>query len=453
MNNREVKLLKNNMRGGVSVPKTTPSRYYIGGKIVELDSKEEQEKLRQRIRQYLELRQVSLLIGNGASIPAGAPVISSAVNVVDKILDSAHETLPEKSAVAFNFVKEVFLLDGKLGLEDFLGALYHLIAAREKANDPRVEMVFNKKFDINWIKDVESHLKQWLFNECSSFCNKATALNDHRELFRRLLLRSTSLPRLKIFTTNYDTLIEKTLDQLGIAYFDGFTGTIHRQFRSESYHYDLYFPGETTEGRINRVDRVAHLYKLHGSITWRRSRNQILMDMTKPSDEAGFSDVMIYPSPLKTGEMNGYPYSEMFRHFVYQIRQPQSVLFTLGYSLADDHINRLIYQALDIPSFTLVILLPDIGEKEDEKGANAEVWRLINMNSSRIIVITGGEWDDLFEEYTGGAGTLQGFVQDYLPDMEEIKVELKAKEEAEKMLRKFDSQHQAVPNCGGEEAK
>lgn len=423
------------MRGGVSVPKTTQSQYFIGGKIVKLDNnKEEQEKLRQRIRQYLELRHVSLLIGNGASIPAGAPVISSAKNVVDKILKSDREPLPEKSAVAFNFVKEVFLCNEKLGLEDFLGTLYHLIATREKANDPYVEMVFNKKFDINWIKDAESHLKQWLFNECSSFCNKATALNNHRELFRRLLLRSTSLPRLKIFTTNYDTLIEKTLDQLGIAYFDGFTGTIHRQFRSESYHYDLYFPGETTEGRINRVDRVAHLYKLHGSITWRRSGNQILMDMTKPSDEAGFSDVMIYPSPLKTGEMNGYPYSEMFRHFVYQIRQPQSVLFTLGYSLADDHINRLIYQALDIPSFTLVILLPDIGEKE-EPGANEEVWQLINLNSSRIIVITGGEWDDLFAEYTGGAGTLQGFVQDYLPDMEEIKVELKAKEEAEKMLR------------------
>ena len=39
----------------------------------------------------------------------------------------------------------------------------------------------------------------------------------------------------------------EALDNLGILYFDSFLGTINRTLRTESYHYDLYYPGETTE--------------------------------------------------------------------------------------------------------------------------------------------------------------------------------------------------------------
>ncbi|MCX8112196.1 MAG: hypothetical protein N3E49_03220 [Bacteroidia bacterium] len=53
---------------------------------------------------------------------------------------------------------------------------------------------------------------------------------------------------------------------------DGFVGMQCRVFRLEVYEQDLYFPVETTEGRIHRFDRVLHLYKLHGSITWKASK-------------------------------------------------------------------------------------------------------------------------------------------------------------------------------------
>lgn len=77
------------------------------------------------------------------------------------------------------------------------------------------------------------------------------------------------------------------------------------------------------------------------------------------SEDAKVDDVervLIYPTPMKEGETLGFPYSEMFRRFANAVQQPQSVLITYGYSFADDHINRIINDALSIPSFHLVIV-------------------------------------------------------------------------------------------------
>jgi hypothetical protein len=241
------------------------------------------------------------------------------------------------------------------------------------------------------------------------------------------LLRSTTLPRAKIFTLNYDLLVERALDNIGVHYFDGFIGTINRTMRTESYHYDLYFPGETTEGRVSRVDRVLHLYKLHGSINWRRrvsSAADVIISHTQPA-ETEYGDVMIYPSPLKVTEMNGYPYSEMFRHLSTHINQPQSVLVSVGYSFQDSHVNRLIYQALTIPSFVLIVVIPD--------ASNPEIVRLNELKSKRILVLTGAEKNEK-GEFVSGAGTMQEFSTVWLPDITELNVESSALEEVRKMF-------------------
>lgn len=48
----------------------------------------------------------------------------------------------------------------------------------------------------------------------------------------------------------------------------------------------------------------------------------------------------------------------------------------MGYSYADDHINRLILNSLAIPTFRLIIF-----------GKSEAIDKLIDMNDSRIIVI------------------------------------------------------------------
>jgi len=122
--------------------------------------------------------------------------------------------------------------------------------------------------------DVEGaiqHIKAGLVEKCilpDGGNSASNPLRTHRELLKKLLTRPLNLKRVNIFTLNYDTLIEKAADAEGIVVFDGFVGTLSRVFRPESYDQDLYFPAETTEGRVHRFDRVVHLYKLHGSISW-----------------------------------------------------------------------------------------------------------------------------------------------------------------------------------------
>jgi hypothetical protein len=71
----------------------------------------------------------------------------------------------------------------------------------------------------------------------------------------------------------------KSLERCDVALvlIDGFVGSVRRIFRPESYDQDLYFPAETTEGRVHRLDRVAHLYKLHGSVTWKGEKPEVVI--------------------------------------------------------------------------------------------------------------------------------------------------------------------------------
>lgn len=182
--------------------------------------------------------------------------------------------------------------------------------------------------------------------------------------------RSLNLQRANIFTSNYDLAFEYAFDNLGIKYIDGFSGFHHRYFKPETFDYDVFYPGSTTTGKVQRIEKVVRYFKLHGSISWvsdnKRSANNIYGIEEMPIDlikrkanddiNFGYGNLMIYPTAVKKSYTLDLPYSELFRHFAYCISQPQSVLFTVGYSFCDEHFNDIIYQALSNPSFTLIII-------------------------------------------------------------------------------------------------
>jgi len=248
-------------------------------------------------------------------------------------------------------------------------------------------------------------------------------LTIHKQFLKKILTRPLNLRRPKIFTTNNDLVIEMAMDELGVMYLDGFIGTTRRTFRPECYNYDFYFPSTSTEGKVHRVDQVIHFYKLHGSINWVKSYDSPqniygieTKDIKTIEKEDKYGDVMIYPTPLKNEFTLDFPYSDLFRRFADAITQPQSVLVTIGYSFADEHVNRIIYQALTIPSFTLLIVDP-VADK------NEEIKRLSTLEDSRIHIISG--WD---------IGTFEGFTKKLLPDIKELDVYEKSAKSARRML-------------------
>src|SRR5882724_224234 len=248
-------------------------RYYLGDVETLLAEDNAREKLISRLRQYLNLRNVSLLVGNGASIPLGAPRIGNVRSLIPELSRTPYSLLDSVQQSSALGALDMLLPDGapSVGVEPLLGTLSHFLADLETLPNTTEFTVNGVLLNGVSIQGLERLLKKWLYQRCSevNLGARGDGLRDHAELLRRFLLRPTSLPRLKLFTVNYDSVLERALDELGVFYFDGFIGTVRRSLRSESYNYDLYFPGETAEGKVSRVDRVVQFYKMHGSLNWR----------------------------------------------------------------------------------------------------------------------------------------------------------------------------------------
>lgn len=219
----------------------------------------------------------------------------------------------------------------------------------------------------------------------------------HEKFLKSLMQRPLNLQRANIFTSNYDLAFEYAFDNLGVKYIDGFSGFHHRYFKPETFNYDIFYPGSTTAGKVQRIEKVVRYFKLHGSISWINDNQhtpsniygieempiELIKRKAKEDNDSLYGNLMIYPTAVKKSYTLDLPYSELFRHFAYCISQPQSVLFTVGYSFYDEHFNDIIYQALSNPTFTLVIIDFNGCEKSDE------IKRLKNLNDPRIIIIEG----------------------------------------------------------------
>jgi hypothetical protein len=328
-----------------------------------------------------------------------------------------------------------------VGFEDLLSLLY-------RWNDVLTEFDTRLRIDGKTAVAVtKQHLERCLTETMAAFVNTCSlprrvelvvALSPFNNFLKKVLTRPLNLRRTALFTLNYDVLVEKAADANGVVLLDGFVGTERRVFRPEAYDHDLYFLGDTTEGRVHRLDRVIHLYKLHGSINWvsENSTWDNPYGVSVQEHPAEGSRILIYPTPAKYGEALGMPYAEMFRRFAASVVRPQSTLVVIGYGFGDPHVNTIIRQALAIPSFTLVVVdpFPPDPDPKSEKF----VARLRARRDGRLWVLGGMTF-----------GTFKGYVEHVLPDLHD-----------EQVLSKVTATHRALghnadspPDPGGENGK
>lgn len=166
--------------------------------------------------------------------------------------------------------------------------------------------------------------------------------------------------RLHLFTTNYDRVLEWGAELAGLRIVDRFVGSLEPVFRSSRLEIDYHYtpPGSPKEPR--HLDGVVRLTKLHGSLDWqwRSKERQVVRVPTVfgKSSTNDIADLLIYPNAAKDFETTLYPYADLFRDFSAAICRPNATLVTYGYSLGDDHINRIIRDMLTIPSTHLLII-------------------------------------------------------------------------------------------------
>jgi len=248
-------------------------------------------------------------------------------------------------------------LDPEYGVEEFLHFLYQLEYVH-----PYGLKINRASGDEIKVAELRSKILGQLKSECGCDLTRATEFRNYRNFLKRIISRPTNLRRTNLFTTNYDLIFERVMDEMGLLYVDGFVGGTRHFFQPQAFNYDYYYPATTTEGRVSRLERVLHFYKLHGSLNWAESNDSSpgnVYGVEKKEPVSDHENLLVYPTPMKEHETIGFPYCELLRRFAGIIQQPQSVLITYGYGFGDAHINRAIYEALNIPSFQLVIVSYD----------------------------------------------------------------------------------------------
>ena len=230
------------------------------------------------------------------------------------------------------------------------------------------------------IKKVQDFL--WTRVTQGAFATQGdTTVRDlYERFYKKLVLRDRSLPRPWVFTTNYDHFSELAMDRLGIPYANGFSGVVERRFNPASFRYALAEQLDVASRKWTAVDAFVYLCKLHGSVTWTEDDHGLfpIKEVWPPEST---NQMLIYPTPAKQNSSLGSPYADLFREFQSRIVREQSVLITAGYAFGDEHLNNIIYQALTIPTFRLVIFAaPD---------TDGEIAKLRALRDPRIWIIGG----------------------------------------------------------------
>lgn len=378
------------------------------------ENKKNSQEMRLKIKKYLELDNVTVLAGAGTSFHLGAPIIRE---VPEGLKPKCEES-----------ITRYFGKDTNPSYED----LFNCLQADKFLKEKRGE-------SIDDINNIMAEMQKWLFDNCNT---QKTTLNNlyeknsllvnnryhyHEVFIKKLLQRPNNLKRANLFTTNYDMAFDYALDNLGVHYINGFMGVHNRCFRPEVYDYDIYYPGQSVSGKVHRAEKVLRYYKMHGSLSW-------VATESSPSNVYGIQErtmdgffepqidkqIMIYPCVSKKTFTLDLPYSELFRQFAQAITQPQSVLFCIGYSFFDEHINDIIYQALSIPSFTLIIANFDKDNFKDNK----PLQQLRELNDPRIIILNPTDSEQ---------STFVGFVKNVMPDLYEENEQLIVSETMNKL--------------------
>jgi len=379
--------------------------FYIGSddKIKKIPEENKQiDFIRSKFSELLEVKNLSFLLGSGCSSyknkggeEVGIPIMEGLAKMFVNEADKETKEMIKKYQ------------GGEISNpESFLGYLYRRYqSAKDEGNKKDSE-----KYE-NAIKDT----KQFILKKCKSTNQAVTEI--YKNFYRKLLLRSGNLPRINVLTTNYDLNSETALDELSVMYCNGFSGFIERRFNPAVFKYGLFTEMDIKGRPLTQIDNFIFLYKLHGSISWVRDIEQKRFFDIKEVQNIENKDslnVMIYPTPQKQEDSFGVPYSDMFREFQNKIGQNNSVLICIGYGFNDDHVNNIIFRALTLPTFRLVIL------GDSEKGS---VEKLKELDDSRIWIVGGKHERDSLHYFNG-------FVNHILPDI--------GQEQMEKQIRKTE---------------
>lgn len=303
----------------------------------------------------------SWLFGAGISLDAGIPLMRP---LTDRVLARAEENGKANDLKVLASIKNQ--LSDESHIEHILSQLgdHKAIAGRSKEKTVKLDDI---SLSVDDLDQLHQRVLTWIAEtirwgykpkkddetpeEVGTHENRIIVINNHSEFVYALFNRSQAgvaerRRAVRLFTTNYDTLLEDALALGGFSYWDGFSGGAVA-YRSHRY-------GDAEPN----LDYRAYVIKLHGSIDWHLGEGDRVWRVRDGDLYPNkISRVLIYPQSTKYLETQRDPFAAQFDLLRRSLgAREENVLATCGYSFGDEHINREIELALQHPENKTTVL-------------------------------------------------------------------------------------------------
>ncbi len=330
---------------------------------------EDNEQNKKKLQNFLLAKNLVCLLGSGASFGKFKNDTQNTFPSMGELL----EAIKSKTELLENFNK-IAVKEKKLNDEKNLEVLLSKISQLSVHDDIKKEVE-------NYINEVKC-LITTMCTKTINFEGESKEIPPHLEFLRKLHKRGSGKDRLKIFTTNYDTLIEQAAAEQNIVIIDGFSFTSPRKFSPRNFKYDI-IQTESNYQKNQPIYNLIKLYKIHGSVNWQEENHEIIQkeNPNKPC--------IIYPSSTKYQLSYQKPYFEMMSQFNNAMATEETCLLVIGFSFSDDHIFSAIKNALtQDTTFKMIIVAPDlIKSDKEEKYPNLSKLKKIALKNEQLFLI------------------------------------------------------------------
>lgn len=212
------------------------------------------------------------------------------------------------------------------------------------------------------------------------FMEKNPALDAHTAFVRAAVKHAD--PSVKIFSLNYDPLVERAAAISRIRLVDGYLGIDPPYFDAAVFEERIGRIRGTHKGKqFDETVKPIQLIKLHGSLGWYEcSTNGVRRCAFGDVPPLSSRRLMIPPQRRKAADTVSPPYSALwsvFRGSLGQNAAPINRLACIGYGFADEHVNAIVEAAMARTDFTLMIFT---------KALSTTAWTRWSAKQNAIVV-------------------------------------------------------------------
>lgn len=307
---------------------------------------------------------------------------------VEQLTDGIETALIDDFKTNFDLIKAdltAAVAPRKVNIEDILNQIRRIRELTGETTKPYqgVSGEAAKKLD----KEICTKIYNIIFEK-----EKVADLENTKKFFAWLSILNRDFSK-EVFTTNYDLIIEKSLEASRIPYFDGFVGS-----------YEPFFWQESIDKLVTKDDLTQNwirLWKIHGSLSWfwkedAKTKSPKIVrigKIEKIEDEK--DELVIYPSKEKYDSSRKQPFIAYFDRLKNYLLNGELLFIFTGYSFSDQHINEIIFNCLRQNNRLSVLVFFFKDEEVESLHKITSSYMNLNVFGPKKAIINGniGEWE------------------------------------------------------------